>query len=226
MAMTGQARTDAGPIHVELNSIRPSERGQLPEGEVGVEFEMATARGRRVFLTLPIGKVPTVMSRIGGAAAGAVGGVVREHSFPASVPSAQQPHMGLSAEESAEIVSDLQWLDRQLGENFACMPSSPARKLIERLIAKVQVHSEGNSSGARPPTAWTQPGYAVIAGSNDLRSAPALRAFHAAEWEAALAGKALRQANKDEGLTVAVVPARVQFMTGDRTFAKRGGTKT
>ncbi|WP_199039947.1 MULTISPECIES: hypothetical protein [unclassified Dyella] len=226
MSMQGQALSDMGPLHVALNSIRPSDRAEHGEGEAGVEIEMATARGRRVFLTLPITKVPTFMSRISGAAAGAVGGIVREHSFPSPLPSVQQPHLGMSAEESAEVVADLQWLDRQLGENFACLPNSPARKLIERLIAKVQVHSESAVGGARAPTAWTQTGYAVIAGSNDLRSAPTLRGFHVAEWEAAMAGNALRKVNQDDGVTVAVVPARVQFMTGERTFAKRRGGKT
>lgn len=224
--MSGQLQKNSAALHVTLNGIRPFGSDLAGEGEAGVELEMTTARGRRVLLMVPIKKISALMASISRAAAEALGGIVHSSARTALLPSTDQPCLGMNAEQAAVAVSDLKWLDQQLRENFVCTPNSPARRVVQRLIARLQTPASGAASTKGGSAAWTQLGYAVILGSIDPRLAPILHSFHVAEWEAAMEGSKLRRENNEGGLAVAVVLARVQYTTGQRTFVRRRLART
>lgn len=224
--MSGETRKDAVPLNVRLNDIRPFGSGQVSEGETGVELEMATARGRQVLLMLPFEKVSTVMSRIGDAATRAIGGESRSLALAAPLPPSREPSSDMYAQQAAAAISDLKWLDRRLSEYFVCMPDSPARRVVQRLIALLHTPVLGTVNARASPAGWTQLGYAVVLGSVDPRVVPMLHSFHLAEWEAAMEASNVRQENNEAGLVVTVVHARVQYTTGDRTFVRRRLEKT
>lgn len=221
--MSGQSRKDAAPLNVELNSIRHFGSGPVSESEAGVELEMTTARGRQVFLMVPFARISALISRISDAATKAMGRDSQGHAHAAPLLSLHGPHLDLDmyAAQAAAAISDLRWLDRQLGEYFACMPDSPARRVVQRLMARLHTPALETTKPKSSLAGWAQLGYAVILGSMDPRVVPILHSFHVAEWEAAMEANTVRRDNNDGGLVVAVVHARVQYTTGNRTFVRR-----